>query len=61
MSLLYDYHGVIASQGIGVYFFSDKIPLKAVCLEEKNHHKVKKVEEGREKRTSEHKLIRPCS
>jgi hypothetical protein len=29
-------------------FFSVTIPLKAVCLEEKIHHEVEKVEEGRE-------------
>jgi hypothetical protein len=38
-------------QGIGVYFFSVKIPLKTVCIEGKIYREVKEVEKGREKRT----------
>jgi hypothetical protein len=36
------------SRATSFNFFSVKIPLKTVCLEEKIHHEVKKVEEERE-------------
>jgi hypothetical protein len=39
-------------------FFGIKIPLQAVYFEEKIHHKVAKVEKGREKRGFVLKLFR---
>jgi hypothetical protein len=38
------------SQGIGVYFFSVKIPLNQRTLKKKIHRKGEKVEEGRRKK-----------
>jgi hypothetical protein len=51
----------VKDQGIGVYFFSVKIPLNQRTLKKKIHRKGEKVEEGRGKNDLSTKTSSPAN